>query len=118
MLLDDDPDQSPLANRLVNEGVFVSATVLLETAWLLGSRYGFEREAVAAYLHALIEIPPVSIANFEGTLWALQRFAERGDIADLLHLVACEGASEFLTFDKNLLRDAGPHSPTAIRIPT
>lgn len=116
MLLDDDPVQSPLANRIINEGAFVPSTVLLETAWLLGSRYGFERKAVAAYLQALIEMPSISIANYETTQWALRRLSERGDVGDLLHLVASEGASEFVTFDRNLVRDAAPDCPIKIRI--
>jgi predicted nucleic-acid-binding protein len=116
MLLDDDPIQSPLAHRIIGEGAFVPATVLLETAWLLGSRYGFERQAVSAYLQALIEIPSISIANYETTQWALRRFSERGDVGDLMHLAASAGASEFVTFDRSLERDAAPDSPIAIRI--
>ncbi len=117
MLLNDDPVQSPLADQIIGEGAFVPLTVLLETAWLLGSRYGFERQAVAAYLLALIEVPSVTVSHYQTTQWALKRLAERGDVGDLLHLVAAEGASEFVTFDRNLVRAAAPDCPIAIQVP-
>jgi predicted nucleic-acid-binding protein len=117
MLLNDDPVQSPLARAVVDAGVYVPMTVILETAWLLASRYKFNREAVAAYIQALIHLPSVSVSNIETLQWAVKRLSERGDLADLLHLVAAEGASEFVTFDRNIVRDASPDSPITIRIP-
>jgi predicted nucleic-acid-binding protein len=117
MLLGDDPVQSPLAEKIVEEGVFIPITVLLETAWLLGSRYEFGREAVAAYLKALIDLPCVSISNPETMQWAINRLSERGDPADLMHLAASEGVSEFVTFDKNIMRDAAPDCPIKVYIP-
>jgi predicted nucleic-acid-binding protein len=39
-LLGDDPVQNPIAERTIADGAYVSLTVLLETHWLLTSRYG------------------------------------------------------------------------------
>jgi predicted nucleic-acid-binding protein len=117
-LLDDDPVQSPVARRILDEGAFVSLTVLLETAWLLRSRYGFNREAVSDYLKALAMLPTVSIPDPELINWAIDRHRDRGDPADLIHLVAARGASEFATFDETVIRDAAPDSPIAILIPS
>ena len=118
LLLGDDPEQSAIARRVVDEGVFVSPTVLLETAWLLRSRYRLSREGVAAYLLGLIEIPSVSMATPDAVAWAIERSAIRGDLADLMHLVASLGASEFVTFDEDVLRDAAPDSPVPVVIAT
>jgi predicted nucleic-acid-binding protein len=116
-LLNDDPKQSPIARRVIDEGVFVSPTVMLETAWLLRSRYKFSREAVADYLNGLMELPTVSIDQPDLTAWAIARSAERGDLADLLHIVAARGASAFVTFDDDVLQDAAPDSPVPVVIP-
>ena len=116
LLLDDHVVQSPIARRIVDEGVFIPPTVLLETAWLLRSRYQLSREAVADYLFGLIEIPSVTIAEPNAVAWAIERSATRGDLADLMHLVASAGASEFVTFDDNVLRDAAPDSPIRVVI--
>jgi predicted nucleic-acid-binding protein len=117
MLLNDDAAQSPIARRIVDGGVFVSLTVLLETAWLLRSRYGFARNAVADYLRGLLELPTVTVADPDLAIWAIARSADRGDLADLLHIVAAKGASEFVTFDDDVARVAGPDSPLPIVVP-
>ena len=116
LLLDDHAEQSPIARRIVDEGVFIPPTVLLETAWLLRSRYQLSREAVAAYLIGLIEIPSVTIADPNAVAWAIERSATRGDLADLMHLVASAGASDFVTFDDDVLRDSAPDSPIRVVI--
>ena len=116
LLLDDDAVQSPIARRIVDEGVFIPPTVLLEAAWLLRSRYHLSREAVADYLIGLIEIPTVTVAEPNAVAWAIERSATRGDLADLMHLVASAGASDFVTFDDDVLHDSAPDSPIRVVI--
>ena len=117
LLLDDDVGQAAIARSLVDGGVFVPLTVLLETAWVLRSRYGLSREAVADYLLGLIEIPTVTVPEPDAVAWAISRSAKRGDLADLVHIVASLGASEFLTFDQDVVNDASPDSPIPVAIP-
>jgi predicted nucleic-acid-binding protein len=117
LLLGDDPQQSPIARAVIEGGAFVSHTVLLESAWLLGSRYSFSRDAVADYLLGLIELPTISVAEPDLVAWAISRSAERGDLADLLHIVAGTGTSEFVTFDADILKDAAPDSPIPVVVP-
>lgn len=45
-LLNDDPDQGEVARRIVEDGIFLPLTVVLELGWLLGSRYGFSRDEI------------------------------------------------------------------------
>lgn len=117
LLLGDDPKQSVIARQVVDGGVYVPLTVLLETAWLLRSRYAMSRGAVADYLLGLIEIPTVTVDHPDAVAWALLRSAERGDLADLFHIVAATGASEFVTFDGEVVRDASPDSPIPVIVP-
>ena len=52
-LTGDDPGQAARAKAAIDAGdVFVSTTVLLESAWVLRSVYGFAEEEVAAACRA------------------------------------------------------------------
>lgn len=61
----DDRVQAAAADRLMSAPVFVSLTVLLETGWLLGSRFALSRDAVARALTAVIDLDSVSVPNAE-----------------------------------------------------
>lgn len=114
-LVRDDPHQTAIADRVLGEGVFVPLTVLLETAWLLRSRYRFTRAEVAASLRSLLDMPAVVVDAAAGVEWAIGRLLDRGDFADLLHLVASRGSTEFMTFDTDVEADAGRDAPVAVR---
>lgn len=112
----DDPAQFAVAARLLADGAFVPVTVLLETAWLLTSRYGYARDLTAAALAALLDMEGLAVADEEATRWALGRFAAGADFADMLHLVASRHAGAFATFDRRLGRLAGKDSPVPVEI--
>ncbi len=102
-MLDDDPVQSPLARDLVEAGVFVPLTVLLELGWLLQSRYGLAREHLAASLLDLFDVPGIMLDDDRAVRAAVAAYAEGGDFADHLHLVAAKGVEAFMTFDRGLV---------------
>ncbi len=57
-LTGDDAKQSARARAVIESGsVFVSTTVVLESAWVLRSVYGFSRDAVANALRAFLGLP-------------------------------------------------------------
>jgi predicted nucleic-acid-binding protein len=113
-LTQDDPIQSPIADRVLTTGAFIPLTVLLETGWLLRSRYGFSREAIVDMLSTLCELPNVTVDEEDGVRWALAKYATAGDIADLIHLVSARQSSGFVTFDAGVARAAGADSPMPI----
>lgn len=114
LLVADDPVQGPIAEREFNRPVLLTLTVILETACVLRSRYRFSRMQVAALLGALIDRSTVTVEAPDRLAWALGRYAQSGDLADLIHLVAARSATSFATFDRGVAPTAGDDSPLPI----
>ncbi|WP_159755071.1 type II toxin-antitoxin system VapC family toxin [Sphingomonas sp. 8AM] len=114
----DDPVQTPAADRVMAQPVFVAHTVFLELAWVLAGRtYRLDRARLAVALRALIDTQTVHIADEEAVRRAIERFAAGGDIADMLHLTAVHGCSAFVSFERGLDERAGPHAPVPVEQP-
>ena len=107
-LTGDDPGQAARAKAAIDAGdVFISTTVLLESAWVLRSVYGLAEEEVAAALRAFAGLPGISLESPDLTAEALDR-AEKGmDFADALHLGAAARCEALLTFDRRFVELAG-----------
>ena len=107
-LTGDDPEQAARARALIDEGdVFVSATVLLESDWVLRSAYGFARARVASALRAFAGLPGVVVEDPGRIAESLDR-AEKGmDFADALHLAAAARCEALFTFDRRFIELAG-----------
>jgi predicted nucleic-acid-binding protein len=106
-LVQDDPAQAARAAALMRgREIWVSKTVLLETAWVLGSLYGFPASRVAAALEGLAGLPEVLLEDQPAVARALRWFREGLDFADALHLASAGGARKFATFDRQLARRA------------
>jgi predicted nucleic-acid-binding protein len=114
LLIGDDPVQQVAAKALLREPVLVTVTVMIESAWVLRSRYGFDRASVAALLDAFLDYPNVLMQAETRVRWALSRYRTRGDIADLLHIAAAAPANTFTTFDRGIALAAGEESPLAV----
>ena len=117
LIVNDDELQFALAKRVLDQGqIFVSFGVLMECAWVLRSQYGFKRNEVNIALSDFSNLDEVNVTNREGLEWALERHSEGADFADMLHLLDAAEADSFVTFDKNMARDAGEDSPMIIEI--
>jgi predicted nucleic-acid-binding protein len=93
--------------RMQSDRVWISRTVLLETAWVLRHAYGLDAIAIGRTLTMLADLPTVELEDRAGVLRALAWHGQGMDIADALHL-ASSGASEaFATFDGALVRLSG-----------
>jgi len=114
LLLDDDPAQTPIVEKLVRSPCWISLTVLLEVAWVLGSRYRMTRGDIAAVLRGLDTYEAVEIEGRRAALWAIDRYEQGGDIADLLHVAAARDAQSFVTFDRTMARASGANPPVPI----
>ena len=106
-LTGDEPEQAARARTVIEAGdVFVSATVLLESEWVLRSVYGFAGGEVAVALRAFSGLPGVSVENPALLSEALD-LAEKGmDFADALHLGAAASCEIMLTFDRRFIETA------------
>ena len=113
----DDARQAAIAEAILVQGVYLPATVLLETGWLLGSRYGMGRADVASTLEDLLQLPGIVCEDTEWIAWAIARFAQGADFADMIHLVAARSAEAFVTFDRIIVKAAGSQPPLPVEIP-
>ncbi|NVN88633.1 MAG: type II toxin-antitoxin system VapC family toxin [Rhodopseudomonas sp.] len=104
-LTGDHPRQSAKARALIdNKDVFVSATVLLETEWVLRSVYGFSPSQICAALRGFAGLARVTLEDPALIATALNRVERGMDFADALHLGSAEGCDGFVTFDQRLIR--------------
>lgn len=114
LLLEDDPAQVAIAEKLVRSPCWISLTVLLEVVWVLGSRYQMGRGDIVAVLRGLDAYDTIEIEGRRAALWAIDRYQQGGDIADLLHVAAAREAQAFVTFDQAIARAAGDEPPIPI----
>lgn len=103
-LVRDDIQQAKIADSLIAAGIFIPLTVMLETAWLLGSRYKVGRLALADIMSDVMDLPNVEVEQADGFRWALAQFRAGADIADAIHVLAANGAEAFVTFDAEAFR--------------
>ncbi len=113
-LLGDDPVQNPIAERTIADGAYVSLTVLLETHWLLTSRYGLTASQFIQLVRLLRENAHVQIEAEEWLDWMLDRLGRGADFADLAHLVGSQNQLAFVTFDRSMAKQVGKNPPTEV----
>jgi len=112
-LTSDDPIQTPIATETLRAGFVLPVTVLMESEWVLRSAYRWPRDRIAAALAALIDLPTALLVP-EGSRWALARYGQGADLADMLHIVAATGGASFVTFDTGVLAGAGADTPLPV----
>jgi predicted nucleic-acid-binding protein len=103
----DDSDQERAARALLeNESIWIAKTVILETAWVLTSLYGFTQEAVRDAFVKLFGLANVQVENESEVAIALALVSAGVDLADAMHLASRPPGSTFVTFDKSFVRRA------------
>lgn len=115
-VLRDDPAQAAVADDLLAQPFFLGVSVLVELSWVLESSGGMGRETLARTLAELVSLPTAWVQNADGVRWAIERFAQRGDFADLMHVANSTPAAGFITFDKAIVKDAGPNAPVPVEL--
>lgn len=117
-LVDDDRGQAAKARRLIDgNDVFVCATVMLETEWVLRSVYGFSTAQCAKALAGFAGLPQVTLEDPAAVAKALD-WTERGvDFADGLHLAKAESCDAFISFDRDFAKAANALGGIKVRSP-
>jgi len=117
LLSDDDPEQVEQAQAIMREhNVFLSTTVLLETEWVLRSRYRMRRDELLRFFRLLLELENVEFEDLDNFQKAVGWYAMGADFADALHLSACKGHVMY-TFDRQFCRAAlDGHSAPEVRV--
>ena len=110
-LVNDHPAQFRRAQAVIARGdIFIAATVLLETEWVLRAGYGFRPHDIRRFLRALLGLPGVATDEPIRIARALDAYDAGLDFADALHLALSDRADAFATFDARLIR-RGTKSP-------
>ncbi len=113
-------DEAQVARALAlaeREEFFVSLTVLIETDWVLRSRYGFDRSRVTTALLALADLVAITFESDDDVRWAIERYEQGGEFADFIHIAAARPIGRFASFEDKLARRAGADTPAAVVIP-
>lgn len=113
LIVEDDEVQAATARAIFDEPCAVSATVLLETGWVLASRYRWTRAEIAEVFARILDMPNV-IADPVSLRWAIDRFRLGGDLPDMIHVATAGTSERFVTFDSRILKHAGNGSPIPI----
>lgn len=82
--------------------VFISASVLLETEWVLRAAYGLDDQVINEALRKLLALPQIEVAETRAIERSLALHAQGMNFADALHLALSAQADRFATFDRKL----------------
>lgn len=108
LITGDDPEQMEQATQLVeNKGIWISKTVILETAWVLRHHYQVSPEDIIDSIRSLAATDRVCFESEDRILEALNLNSAGADFADAIHL--CLSPDEYLpfhTFDNALHKKA------------
>ena len=107
LVVRDDVEQWEIASKLFRQHGFVLlTTVVLETEWVLRSRYRLDAMRVCALFEDMMNLDAVEFQEPERVRQALAAHRLGMDFADALHMVATPGGHAFVTFDESLVRQA------------
>jgi predicted nucleic-acid-binding protein len=86
----------------------------MEVERVLRASYGMGGDEIFGVLLNLLTLERVHVVRAPFVLWALDRYGEGADLADMLHLISARGSSSFATFDRELARYAGTGAPVPV----
>ena len=114
----DDREQALRARELVEtQTVRVSATVLLEAEWVLRSLYRRKPDEIVRTLRSFIDLPNVVAENRDAARRALSWAKAGMDFADALPLSGAIDAEAFISFDRDLAKQAARLGAPEVRAP-
>jgi len=107
LLVGDDPEQAAAAAALFqSDSIWIAKTVILETAWVLRSVYGFEESAIGDVFIKLLGLTNVDVEDEPSVAAALALTTHGIELADAIHLKSRPPGATFVSFDQSLVRRA------------
>lgn len=111
----DDARQSAAATRLIERSLsadargFVSLVALLETVWVMESRYHADAQTVTGIVIDLLDTASIEVQDATAVGKAIQRYAEGDvDLHDCLIVsLAADRKAEVVTFDAKAAKRLG-----------
>jgi predicted nucleic-acid-binding protein len=86
--------------------IFIPTTVILETAWVLRTLYGFKPEAICTALRKVLGLLNVQVDHGNQLALALQWHETGLDFSDALHLAQSQTCEALYTFDQRFVKRA------------
>ena len=115
ILRDNAAELQAAADFIAGRACSVSWSVLVELSWVLERSARLPREEVAAALAMIGAVDQITVPDDEALAWAVERYAQGADFADMIHLVsAIPGSAAFASFDRKLDRQAGSDKPLPV----
>lgn len=106
LAVNDSPAERDAVAELVQiHRVLLLTTVLLETEWVLRSRYGYQPQQVADYFDWLVGLESCTLEGGDRVLAALEWLRKGLDFADALHLATARSVPLY-TLDKAFAKRA------------
>ena len=106
-ITNDEPRQAKRARELIEgNDIFVAATVLLESEWVLRAAYGFTADQILDALRKVLGLARMQVEAADKVEKAFSWYAAGLDFADALHVAFSGSAERFATFDEKLVRRA------------
>lgn len=102
----EDYRQHLIAVQLLKQDCFISLTVILETIWVLSSRYKLNKNDICRALMTLCRLNNITIEKQALLEQALSYYLNGMDFADALHLVQSSHCQTFYTFDQKFIKKA------------
>lgn len=90
-----------------SDRLFIPASVILESEWVLRFSYEFPAEQIIFALSGLLNLNKVHTENKKAVLKALEWHRKNMDFADAMHLAfSTADADQFISFDKKFIKKA------------
>ncbi len=113
--MQDDERQLAVVEQLLDAGeLLANLSVVLETEWVLRSRFQYDRERIYSAFSSLLDLQGLEFELADVLEWALGQYRHGADFGDMIHLAAAREADRFLTFDRTLALSAGQNAPVAV----
>jgi len=104
-LVDDGSDHAALARRVfAEEPVFVPTSVVMETEWVLRSKFGYSPTLICDAFDRLLGFEAVLVQDADLVVDAVDALRVGLDFADALHLLAASDCDRLYTFDSDFIR--------------
>ncbi len=114
----DDEQQYEKSLKLFQEqDIFIPDTVILETEWVLRSRYKFEPDKICKAFRNLFGLPNVHIVDTDLLAQVLQWHENGLDFADALHLAQSQNCCAIYTFDSKFVNRAKGLTECKVQLP-
>jgi len=103
---DDEAQYQKALHLFLQQEIFISDTVWLETEWVLRYTYSFNYQNICEAFLKVLGLPNVKVNDVEKINQAIELHEQGLDFADALHWLNNQHCLTFATFDQKLIKKA------------